>query len=156
MQMLAKSIVTVLLAGLLALGGFLASWEVFLTFVEGRSFFGTSGLFLSQLPTLLVRLVLGALAGGVLTILTYRGRPLVWALLMSALASLATIQMTTTIYMHSPSVAETIIHSAGPYMYIPGAILGALLSSSAIRLARGPSSFRAARSTGRSEATPLN
>ena len=137
METFAKSIVAAVLAGLLVLGGFLVSWEVFLRFVEGHTFSGRTGLFLSQVPIMVARFGLGAIAGGILAILTYRRRPLVWALLMSLPATLVTVHMRTTTYFTTPPIMERIIHGADPYMFIPGAILGALVVSWVLRLTKG-------------------
>jgi hypothetical protein len=125
------------LSALLIVGGALASWEVFLTYIEGRTYSVKSGLFLSRLPIMITRLLLGFIAGGILAIITYQGRPLRWAFATSAVATLVTLSLTTRIYVVPPGILGRIVYSADAYMFIPGAILGAFAVSRAIRLARG-------------------
>jgi hypothetical protein len=137
MRNLVVAMVAATLSALLVVGGALASWEVFLTYIEGRTYSGKSGLFLSRLPIMVTRFLLGCIAGGILAIITYRGRPLYWAFAMSAVATLVTLSFTTRIYVVPPGILSRIVYSADAYMFIPGAILGAFAVSRAIRLARG-------------------
>ena len=134
MQTLVILTVVAALAALLVLGGFLVSWEVFLRYVEGRTFSGNSGLFLSLLPDLLVRFGLGIIAGGILAILTYRGHTWSWAVLMSFLATAATVRMSGRMYFVEPDIIVRILKTADPFMFIPGAVLGAVVVAWALRL----------------------
>ena len=141
MKNLVVAIVATMLTAFLVVGGSLASWEVFLRYVEGRTYSGQTGLLLSQFPIMATRLILGCVAGVILGILTYRDRPLWWALGMSVVATLATVLFSTRIYAVPPSILERVDYSADSFMFIPGAILGALAVSWSLRLAK--------RSTGR-------
>ena len=137
MKNLVVAIVAATLTALLVVGGFLATWEVFLKYVEGRTYSGQTGLLLSQLPIMTTRLLLGFVAGAILAILTYRDRPLWWAFAMSVAATLATLHFSTRIYVVPPGIVERIAYSADSYMFIPGAILGSLAVSWALRLTKG-------------------
>jgi hypothetical protein len=136
MRNLVIASVAAMLSALLIVGGALATWEVFLTYIEGRTYSGKSGLFLSRLPIMVTRLLLGFVAGGILAIITYRGRPLRWAFAMSAVATLVTLSFTTRIYVVPPGILGRIVYSADAYMFIPGAIVGAFAVSWALRLTR--------------------
>lgn len=134
MQILAKSIVAAVLAGLLVFGSSVVSWEVFVKFIEGRTFSGQAGLFLSQLPLVIMQFGLAVIAGGILAIITYRERPCLWALGMSVAATLVTVQMRSIIYFKSPTIIERFVHGADAYMLIPGALFGALIVGWVLRL----------------------
>jgi hypothetical protein len=142
MKNLVVAIVAATLAALLVVGGFLASWEVFLRYVEGRTYSGQTGLLLSQLPIIVTRFLLGCVAGAILAILTYRNRPLPWAIAMSVVATLTTLHFSTRTYVVAPGILERIVYNADSYMYIPGAILGALAVSRSLRLTKGSTGRR--------------